>query len=93
MSGEVSLAKRPRLARQARLVWDSVRQRHVLLAPEGVLLLNDTGAAIVGLCDGNRTIAEIIEELQRRYNRVVAEEVQHFIARLVAKRWMEIGNA
>ena len=37
----------PRLWRLARLDYDPVRQRPVLLYPEGAVLLNDTGAAIL----------------------------------------------
>ena len=36
-----------------------MRQQHVLLYPEGAVLLNDTGAAILELCDGQRSVAEI----------------------------------
>ena len=43
------------LWRLARLDFDPVRQRPVLLYPEGAVLLNDTGAAILELCDGART--------------------------------------
>ena len=49
----------PALWRLARLDFDPVRQQRVLLYPEGVVLLNDTGAAILDLCDGRRSIAEI----------------------------------
>ena len=83
---------RPHLALQARLEWDPVRQRHVLLAPEGVLVLNQTGATILGLCDGERTVVEIVEDLRGRYNRVAADEVRYFLARLVAKRLVELGD-
>jgi pyrroloquinoline quinone biosynthesis protein D len=69
-----------------------VRQRHVLLAPEGVLLLNHTGATILGLCDGERTVVEIVEELHGQYNRVADDEVRDFLARLVAKRWVELDD-
>lgn len=93
MNEAIFNTKRPRLARQARMIWDPVRQRHVLLAPEGVLLLNETGAAIVNLCDGNRTVSDIVAELRQRYDRVVEREVQQFIARLVDKRWMELHDA
>ena len=92
MSMALLATNRPHLARQARLEWDAVRQRHVLLAPEGVLLLNHTGATILGLCDGERTVVEIMEELRGQYNRVVDDEVRDFLARLVAKRWVELGD-
>jgi pyrroloquinoline quinone biosynthesis protein D len=92
MSIAVLSTNRPHLARQVRLEWDPVRERHVLLAPEGVLVLNQTGATILGLCDGERTVVEIVEELRGRYNRVAGEEVRDFLARLVAKRWVELGD-
>jgi pyrroloquinoline quinone biosynthesis protein D len=92
MSIAVLSTNRPRLARQVRMEWDPVRERQVLLAPEGVLILNQTGATILGLCDGERTVVEILEELRARYNRVAGDEVRDFLARLVAKRWVELGD-
>lgn len=58
---------RPALWRLARLDFDAVRQRRVLLYPEGAMLLNDPGAAILELCDGHRTLVEIVAELGARY--------------------------
>ena len=92
MSIAVLSTNRPRLARLVRLEWDPVRERQVLLAPEGVLVMNQTGATILGLCDGERTVVEIVEELRERYNRVDGDEVRDFLARLVAKRWVELGD-
>ena len=92
MSIAVLSTNRPHLARQVRLEWDPVRERQVLLAPEGVLVLNQTGATILGLCDGERTVVEIVEELRGQYNRVAGDEVRDFLARLVAKRWVELGD-
>ena len=92
MSIAVLSTNRPHLARQVRVQWDPVRERQVLLAPEGVLVLNQTGATILGLCDGERTVVEIVEELRGRYNRVDADEVRDFLARLVAKRWVELDD-
>jgi pyrroloquinoline quinone biosynthesis protein D len=92
MSIAVLSTNRPHLARQVRLEWDPVRNRQVLLAPEGVLVLNQTGATILGLCDGERTVVEIVEELRGQYNRVAGDEVRDFLARLVAKRWVELGD-
>ena len=92
MSIAVLSTNRPHLARQVRVQWDPVRERQVLLAPEGVLVLNQTGATILGLCDGERTVVEIVEELRGRYNRVAGDEVRDFLARLVAKRLVELGD-
>ena len=68
-----------------------MRERHVLLAPEEVVALNRTGATILGMCDGERTVAEIVEELRGRYDHVAGDEVQAFLARLAVRRWLEPG--
>jgi pyrroloquinoline quinone biosynthesis protein D len=92
MSITVQATDQPHLARLVRLEWDQVRESHVLLAPEGVLVLNQTGAIILRLCDGERTVVEIVEELRGRYDRVAGDEVRDFLARLAAKRWVELGD-
>jgi len=83
---------RPRLAPHVRLVYDQARQRHVLLTPETVTLLNGTGAAILEMCDGVRTVAEILAELRGRYDRVADTEVEAFLTGLVAKRCVEVNH-
>ncbi len=92
MSMAVLSTNRPHLARRVRLDWDPVREQHVLLQPEGVLVLNQTGATILGLCDGERTVVEIVEELRGRYNHVAGDEVRDFLSRLVDKRLVELGD-
>ena len=64
----------------------------MLLEPEGVLVLNQTGATILQLCDGERTVGEIVEELRGRYKSVAGDEVRDFLTRLVAKRLVELGD-
>jgi pyrroloquinoline quinone biosynthesis protein D len=76
----------PRLAPHGRLAFDRSRGTPVLLAPETVTTLNETGAAITGLCDGTRTVERIAEELRQRYERVDDDEVRAFIARLGSLR-------
>ena len=92
MSIAVLSTNRPRLARRVRLEWDPVREQHMLLEPEGVLVLNQTGATILGLCDGERTVVEIVEELRGRYDRVDGDEVRNYLTRLVAKRLVELDD-
>lgn len=77
------LTARPRLWRLARLDFDPVRKRHVLLYPEGAMLLNDTGAAVLALCDGTRTVADIAAQLGTKYQADVATDVAAYLAKLV----------
>jgi pyrroloquinoline quinone biosynthesis protein D len=82
----------PRLARHVRLSFDRTRQRHVLLHPETVVVLNGSGARIIELCDGRRTVAEIVAELGEEYQRVPDDEVQRFLTRLAARRCVEFAD-
>jgi pyrroloquinoline quinone biosynthesis protein D len=87
---QIASDDRLRLARHVRLTFDRARERHVLLSPETASVLNATGAAVLGLCDGERTVAEITAELRRRYERVPDDEVRQFLDRLVARRCVEV---
>jgi pyrroloquinoline quinone biosynthesis protein D len=86
-------AGRPRLARHVRLRFDPARGQHVLLTPEAVTVLNGTGAAVLELCDGQRTVTEILAALRGRYAHVDDDEVRRFVDRLAARRCLEIGDA
>ena len=58
---------RPRLVTGARLHYDDVRSEHVLLIPEGVVRLNPTAAEVLELCDGDRSLDDIVGALSARY--------------------------
>ena len=59
---------RPRLATGARLRYDEVREEHLLLIPEGAVRLNPTAAEVLELCDGERSIDDIVAALSARYD-------------------------
>ena len=59
---------RPRLVTGARLRYDEVREEHVLLIPEGVVRLNPTAAEVLELCDGERSLDDIVGALSTRYD-------------------------
>ena len=58
---------RPRLVTGARLRYDEVREEHVLLIPEGAVRLNPTAAEVLELCDGERSLDDIVGALSARY--------------------------
>lgn len=59
---------RPRLATGARLRYDEVREEHLLLVPEGAVRLNRTATEVLELCDGQRSLDEIVGALSARYD-------------------------
>ena len=58
---------RPRLVTGARLRYDEVREEHVLLIPEGDVRLKPTAAEVLGLCDGERLLDDIVGAVCARY--------------------------
>ena len=74
---------RPALWRLARMQFDDVRQQSVLQYPEGVVLLNESGAAIVALCDGTRTLDAIVTELSAKFGEDVRADVTTYLDALL----------
>lgn len=79
----------PRLWRLARLDYDPARQRSVLLYPEGAVLLNETGRAILELVDGTRSVARIAAELSERYRTDVTADVTEYLSRLAERELIQ----
>lgn len=81
----------PRLWRMARLQFDPVRQRPVLLYPEGAVLLNDTGSAILELCDGSRTVGQVVQTLSERYQADVTADVLEYLTLMAERELIRVG--
>ncbi len=81
----LSGTSRPKLWKFARVQFDEARQRSVLQYPEGAVLLNDTAAEILALCDGTRTVADIAAALNERYGSDVLEDVRSYLSQLAAR--------
>lgn len=80
----------PRIARHYRLQWEPVQDCHVLLYPEGMVQLNRSAAEILMRCDGTRSVAAIVAELETAFaTNGLAEDVAHFLAHARAQYWIE----
>ena len=64
--------KIPSLARGCRL---STTEIGVLLVPEAIVQVGQTGAEILSLCDGKRTVSQIVEELTSKYAGAPADRI------------------
>lgn len=75
--------------------WEASQNAHVLLYPEGIVKLNDTGGSILALCDGSISVNEIIDELDKRYDaerEVIAKSVIKFLEVSHAKGWIRVAS-
>ena len=92
MAGIESTA-RPRLAAGCR--WaEAEGEERMLLFPEGAIRLRSTARDILERCDGERTVEDIIEELQLRYGAAdpvrIADDVDRFLQQLHQKRIVDL---
>jgi len=55
-------------SRTHRLQWEEAQQKNVILYPEGMVELNESSAEILKLCDGTRTITQIVNDLEEKFS-------------------------
>jgi len=82
----LSLELKPKLAPKTKLRLDPKTGKFILLYPEKGLLLNPTGAAILKLCDGQRSLSAIVEALAEEFRAdaaVLRVEVLAFVQGLL----------
>jgi pyrroloquinoline quinone biosynthesis protein D len=75
------MVEHPVLAPSARYRWDAIRREHQLVFPEGLLQLNETGAAIVRRCDG-RSRGDLVAELCGQFTDCCEDDVLAFLQTL-----------
>jgi pyrroloquinoline quinone biosynthesis protein D len=73
-----------------RLQWEPAQDAHVLLYPEGMVKLNPSAAEILKLCDGTRTIAQIIADLSAKFPEAdLRTDVMHFLHAAHEQGWIK----
>ena len=79
------------IGRGFRLQWEPAQSSHVLLYPEGMVKLNGSAGEIMNRCNGERTIAEIVVDLERTFDTTgLADDVTSFVAFALEKKWLEM---
>ena len=63
----------PRLPRHVKLRFDEARDRWVVLAPERVLMPDETALEILKRCDGETSVEAIVDGLAGAYEAPAAE--------------------
>ena len=82
---------KPRVARHFRLQWEEAQNTWVLLYPEGMVKLNQSAGEITRRCDGDRTVADIVADLESTFGaQNLTADVVAFLDLASERGWLEI---
>jgi pyrroloquinoline quinone biosynthesis protein D len=85
----VSTDIQPRVAAGFRLQWEPAQSCHVLLYPEGMVKLNRSAGEIMKRCDGERSVGEIVADLEKTFSATGLEpDVIAFVEMAAKQRWL-----
>ena len=82
----------PRIAPTYRFQWEEAQQCHVLLYPEGMVKLNPSAAEILQLCDGQRSVGQIVGALREKFTEAgpgLARDVDDFLVGAYERGWLK----
>lgn len=90
MNDSVNDSRVPRFNPHFRLQWEQAQGAYVLLYPEGMIKLNFSGGEILARCDGKKSIADVIGELQQKFPEAqgIEADIREFFAVAFERRWL-----
>jgi len=84
-----SVDSRPRVGAGFRLQWEPAQNCHVLLYPEGMVKLNGSAGEIMKRCDGQRSVADIVADLEQAFStQGLQTDVLAFVEMAAQQRWL-----
>lgn len=79
----------PALALMYRLQYERAQDSWVMLYPEGMVKLNGSASEILRRCDGDRSVRNIVDDLQRVFGEsALAEDVCVFVGEAYERGWL-----
>ena len=83
-------AIRPRIGAGFRLQWEPAQDCHVLLYPEGMVKLNQSAGEILKRCDGQRSLDDVVRDLETAFNaQGLTKDVHAFVEIAAKQRWLQ----
>lgn len=87
----VAASAKPAIGRGFRLQWEPAQNAHVLLYPEGMVKLNGSAGEILRRCEGDRTIAQIVADLEQTFGASnLTDDVMAFVSMALQNKWLEL---
>jgi len=73
-----------------RLQWEEAQHKNVILYPEGMVELNQSSAEILKLCDGTRTLGQIVRDLEQIFATAgLADDITAFLEVALKNGWIQ----
>jgi pyrroloquinoline quinone biosynthesis protein D len=95
MTANFGPADAPLMARSFRLQWEETQESYVILYPEGMVKLNPAAGEILSRCNGERTVAAIIDDLEQKFpgTEALRDDVLNFLSIAYEQQWIQHGPA
>tara|TARA_R110002167_G_scaffold120730_2_gene298730 strand:+ start:4534 stop:4806 length:273 start_codon:yes stop_codon:yes gene_type:complete len=83
----------PSIRRHFRFQWEEAQQAYVLLYPEGMVKLNGGAGEILACCDGQTSVAAIIQQLDAKFPDAggLINDVQAFLGVAHEQQWLDFS--
>jgi len=89
----VADATRPRLPKHIKLRFDETRAQWIVLAPERVLVLDETSHEVLKRCDGATSVAAIVADLATAFDaprEVIGADVAALLQDMADKGYLQL---
>ena len=74
-----------------RLQWEETQDCFVILFPEGMVQLSASAGEIMQLCDGDKSVADIIEQLSEKFPGAdLSDDVVEFFTEAEGNGWIQL---
>ncbi len=74
-----------------RLQWEVTQDCFVILFPEGMVTLSASAGEIMQLCDGDKTVADIIKQLSEKFpGAELTDDVIEFFTEAKDNGWIQL---
>ncbi|MES9991330.1 MAG: pyrroloquinoline quinone biosynthesis peptide chaperone PqqD [Candidatus Thiodiazotropha sp.] len=94
MSSHFSAEDIPQMSPSFRFQWEEAQGCHVILYPEGMVKLNPAAGEILKRCDGEASVAHIIDDLNTAFPDVELEaDVYQFLDTAYDNQWIRHKHA
>lgn len=88
---KIQLTSQPQIHPMYLFRWEEQEQAYLLLYPEGIVKLNNAAGHILKHCDGEASLAQVINKLEDEFDQKgLDEDILKFMEVAYAKGWIRL---